>query len=157
MVVTMFHAFNRLTTFSIMIHAIQLKGFTGIGQRRAGRSGADLIFKERSQTHWMAGGPLISCLSFTQNLKSRPVRQGKGSQVRIKFPWRRFDVAGLVALILGSLLVSPAAFSQVDFSNQTIEWIVPFREGGGADIWARFNAPYLAKHLPGNPEVVISA
>lgn len=68
---------------------------------------------------------------------------------------RRFDLAGLAALILLSLSIPQAAHAQVDFSGETIEWIVPFREGGGADIWARFNAPYLSNYLPGNPEIVI--
>jgi len=43
----------------------------------------------------------------------------------------------------------------IDFSGKTIEWIVPFKKGGGADTWARFNAPFLTKHLPGNPDVVV--
>ena len=42
-----------------------------------------------------------------------------------------------------------------DFSGKTIEWIIPFGEGGGSDRWARFYAPLLAKQLPGNPNVVV--
>jgi len=42
------------------------------------------------------------------------------------------------------------------FEGKTIEWIVPFKEGGGGDTWTRFNAPFLSKHLPGNPTIVIS-
>jgi len=46
-------------------------------------------------------------------------------------------------------------FAQTDFSGQTVEWIVPFKEGGGTDSWARFNAPFIAKHLPGKPVVAV--
>jgi len=40
--------------------------------------------------------------------------------------------------------------------GKTIEWIVPFKEGGGADTWARFNAPFFSKYIPGRPVVIVS-
>lgn len=43
----------------------------------------------------------------------------------------------------------------VSFAGQTVEWIIPFGEGGGNDAWARFFAPYLAKYLPGSPNVLV--
>jgi hypothetical protein len=42
------------------------------------------------------------------------------------------------------------------FKGKTIEWVIPFKEGGGADTWARFNLPYLSKYLPGNPVIMIN-
>ncbi|MBY8974580.1 tricarboxylate transporter [Rhodobacteraceae bacterium NNCM2] len=48
----------------------------------------------------------------------------------------------------------PAA-AETDFSGQTIEWIIPFKEGGGSDKWARFYGPLLSEALPGNPTVVV--
>jgi len=42
------------------------------------------------------------------------------------------------------------------FEGKTIEWIIPFKEGGGGDTWARFNAPFLSKYLPGNPTVIVT-
>lgn len=42
------------------------------------------------------------------------------------------------------------------FKGKVIEWIIPFKEGGGSDTWARFNAQFLSKYLPGNPTVIIS-
>lgn len=57
--------------------------------------------------------------------------------------------------ILYCVFAIPAACAETDFSGQTIEWIIPFRAGGGADVWARFNAPFLSRHLPGNPDVVV--
>lgn len=47
------------------------------------------------------------------------------------------------------------AQAEVSFAGETIEWIVPFSESGGSDTWARFNAPFIARHLPGNPDVKI--
>lgn len=43
----------------------------------------------------------------------------------------------------------------VDFSGRTVEWFIPFSEGGGSDTWSRFNAPFLARHLPGQPDIRI--
>ncbi|MDF1868240.1 MAG: hypothetical protein P1U70_25690 [Saprospiraceae bacterium] len=42
------------------------------------------------------------------------------------------------------------------FQDKTIEWIIPFKEGGGGDTWARFNAPFFQKHIPGNPAIVVN-
>ena len=42
-----------------------------------------------------------------------------------------------------------------DFSGKTIEWVIPFKEGGGSDKWSRFYAPLLSEALPGNPSVVV--
>ncbi|MEJ1995970.1 MAG: tricarboxylate transporter, partial [Limibacillus sp.] len=47
------------------------------------------------------------------------------------------------------------AKAEVSFEGKTIEWVIPFSAGGGSDVWARFNAPYLSKYLPGNPTVVV--
>ena len=49
----------------------------------------------------------------------------------------------------------PALAAGVDFSGKTIEWVVPFSVGGGSDTWARFNAPFLSRYLPGGPTIVI--
>jgi len=67
-----------------------------------------------------------------------------------------FRIMGFYTLYLvGFVVPSANASESVDFSGKTIEWIVPFKKGGGADQWAQFNAPYLSKYLPGNPSVVI--
>lgn len=42
------------------------------------------------------------------------------------------------------------------FSGKTIEWVIPFKEGGGGDTWARFNAPFFQRHIPGNPVIVVN-
>ena len=62
----------------------------------------------------------------------------------------------LFAALLALALTPGAAFAQsADFSGKTIEWIIPFAEGGGTDRWARFYAPLLSDNLPGKPSVVI--
>lgn len=42
------------------------------------------------------------------------------------------------------------------FKDKTIEWVIPFKEGGGGDTWARFNATYFSKHIEGQPVVVVT-
>lgn len=65
--------------------------------------------------------------------------------------WARGLGAGLALL---SMLAVPA-LGQVSFEGKTIEWIIPFTQSGGSDTWARFNAPFLTRHLPGHPEIEI--
>ena len=60
------------------------------------------------------------------------------------------SVAGAMALGF-----SASAWTDVDMSDKTIEWIIPFKEGGGSDKWARFYAPLLSEAMPGNPTVVV--
>ena len=59
----------------------------------------------------------------------------------------------LVPALAVAVATSPARAA--DFSGETVELIVPFKEGGGTDRWARFYAPLLSKHLPGKPDVVV--
>ncbi|MEX2450880.1 MAG: hypothetical protein WD407_08500, partial [Rhodospirillales bacterium] len=49
----------------------------------------------------------------------------------------------------------PAAHADVDFKGKKIQIHVPFREGGGADVYARLYSPYLAKMLPGKPGIIV--
>lgn len=48
-----------------------------------------------------------------------------------------------------------AARAEVDFTGQRIELIVPFGNGGGTGLTARFLAPLMEKYLPGHPTIVI--
>jgi len=63
----------------------------------------------------------------------------------------------LIATSLLTLSVALASFSAraADFTGKTITLMVPFPTGGGVDLWARFNAPLLARHLPGKPTIVV--
>lgn len=55
-----------------------------------------------------------------------------------------------------SVAVTLADNSKTYFKGKTIEWIIPFKEGGGADTWARFNTPFFQRHIPGNPVIVVN-
>ncbi len=55
----------------------------------------------------------------------------------------------------GAMVLAAPAFAEVSFEGETIEWIIPFKEGGGSDKWARFYAPLLSEALPGEPSVVV--
>ena len=59
----------------------------------------------------------------------------------------------MVVLIIASVFTMVA--HSANFSGKTIEWIIPFKAGGGSDKWARFYAPLLANELPGKPNVVV--
>jgi tripartite-type tricarboxylate transporter receptor subunit TctC len=62
--------------------------------------------------------------------------------------------ASIVAIGTAAML-NPLPAKAADFSGKTIEWWIPFREGGGSDTWARAVAPTLAKFLPGQPTIII--
>lgn len=68
---------------------------------------------------------------------------------------RRAVLAGLGGASVALVAPSGQAQKAVDFSGRTIEWVIPFGEGGGSDVWARFLAPFLGRHLPGRPNVII--
>ena len=65
----------------------------------------------------------------------------------------RRAVLGLAAG--AAIAAAGPAFAQASFEGETIEWVIPFSAGGGSDTWARFNAPFFSKYLPGNPTVVV--
>lgn len=59
-----------------------------------------------------------------------------------------------IFLLAGVLCLSTVSLA-TDFGGKRIEWIIPFKEGGGSDTWARFYAPMLAKSLPGEPVIAV--
>jgi tripartite-type tricarboxylate transporter receptor subunit TctC len=65
---------------------------------------------------------------------------------------KRLLKSGLAA---AALAVSALPAAALDLTGKTVSIIVPFPVGGGVDLWARFNAPLLAKHLPGKPTVIV--
>lgn len=66
-----------------------------------------------------------------------------------------------IKLFLSTLIVyilfafSHQSLAEVDLNGKSIKWVVPFSEGGGADVLARFYAPLLSQNLPGNPNVEV--
>ncbi len=69
--------------------------------------------------------------------------------------WRKPRRLAFTALALCAMLVATTAEAAEYYAGKTIEIVVPFGAGGGTDVWARFMAPYLQKHVPGNPRVII--
>ena len=70
----------------------------------------------------------------------------------IAMKWARTLAA--TAAIVGAFTAGASA-ADVTFAGKTVNVIVPYTEGGGTDLYARLFVPYLRKHLPGNPVVVI--
>ena len=72
---------------------------------------------------------------------------------------RHWIKASLIGAVLAMPLTGAAqaqSNSIADFyRGKTINMIVGYSAGGGYDIYARLIAPYLTKHLPGNPSVVV--
>ncbi len=56
---------------------------------------------------------------------------------------------------LGLALGMPAAAHAFSLEGKRVEIIVPFAEGGGTDVYARFIGPRLGEMLPGKPTVII--
>ncbi len=61
-----------------------------------------------------------------------------------------------LALVGAAMALSgPSQAQKADLSGQRIEWIIPFPEAGGTDVWARFFVDPLSKELPGKPTIII--
>ncbi|MGY8991566.1 MAG: Bug family tripartite tricarboxylate transporter substrate binding protein [Rhodospirillales bacterium] len=67
---------------------------------------------------------------------------------------RKLGVISSIVLA-GCLALSPAAQAEVNFKGKKIQIQVPFREGGGADVFARLYAPFLKMTLPGQPAIIV--
>src|SRR4051794_18232780 len=69
--------------------------------------------------------------------------------------------AGLMSIRLAalaggiSILATIASAASADFKGKTVEVVVGSASGGGTDTTARLIVPYIQKHLPGNPVMVI--
>jgi hypothetical protein len=59
-----------------------------------------------------------------------------------------------LSLVLALPAVVTAA-EKVSFAGERIEVVVPFAPGGGSDVYIRALAPFLEKHLPGKPTIVV--
>jgi tripartite-type tricarboxylate transporter receptor subunit TctC len=62
--------------------------------------------------------------------------------------------AGLLAAVAGAALATPAMAADY-YAGKTIELVVGGDAGGGYDIYARAVARHLARHIPGNPTIVV--
>lgn len=60
-----------------------------------------------------------------------------------------------VAACFITLPVAKVSAQKVDFAGKRIEITVPFAPGGGSDVYIRALQPFLEKHLPGNPTIIV--
>ncbi|MFQ3786283.1 Bug family tripartite tricarboxylate transporter substrate binding protein [Halomonas sp. A29] len=67
---------------------------------------------------------------------------------------KKVAALGLAIAGLGLTATAPVQAQNVDVPG-TIKWTVPFGVGGGTDVWARFFAPWLSEHIPGQPTIMI--
>ena len=61
----------------------------------------------------------------------------------------------ILAIPMAAMLAAAPASAEVNFAGKTVTFIMPFGVGGGTDLWGRFDAPFLARYLPGKPAVVV--
>ncbi|MDR7523229.1 MAG: hypothetical protein QN168_12285 [Armatimonadota bacterium] len=73
--------------------------------------------------------------------------------IRDRGQWVMVGVA--MAVLLVALPSAPAQSQAAYYAGKSIEVIVPFAPGGAADVGARFAAPFLEKHIAGNPRVTV--
>src|SRR5688572_4943026 len=65
-------------------------------------------------------------------------------------------ILALGATVVASSLPVGQSFAQkVDYAGKRILVTVPFAPGGGSDIYIRALQPYLEKHLPGKPTIIV--
>jgi len=66
-------------------------------------------------------------------------------------------IASLFTLLFALAFISANAQADTHdfFKGKSVRVVVGTSVGGGNDDWARFIAPYLGKHIPGNPTVVV--
>ena len=64
---------------------------------------------------------------------------------------RSFAAAAIAAAL--SFLATPVVAQT--FEAETLEFWIPFREGGGTDVWARALAPHISAALPGEPTILV--
>ena len=63
------------------------------------------------------------------------------------------------AVVLATLLplwAGSAFAADPYYKGKEIEVVVPFAPGGAAEVGARFLQPFLEKHIPGNPRVIVN-
>ena len=64
-------------------------------------------------------------------------------------------VIGIMMLVMMAFFSVPVMAADVNFKGQTITFVVPVTPGGGFDTASRMLVPYLEKHLPGHPNVIV--
>jgi tripartite-type tricarboxylate transporter receptor subunit TctC len=66
---------------------------------------------------------------------------------------KRFSLLALAATV--TFVLADAAFADDFYKGKTIRIVVGFSAGGGFDTYARAIARHMAKHIPGEPAIVV--
>jgi tripartite-type tricarboxylate transporter receptor subunit TctC len=61
----------------------------------------------------------------------------------------------VLAIACTIVMAAPTVQADADFSGEKITWIIPFRVGGGSDVWSRLYSPFFQKYMPGNPIMAV--
>jgi tripartite-type tricarboxylate transporter receptor subunit TctC len=68
-------------------------------------------------------------------------------------------IRGLTSFVVGFLALTASAWAQdpvADFyKGKQIKMIAPSAPGGGFDLYSRYVARHIGKHIPGNPSVIV--
>jgi len=67
----------------------------------------------------------------------------------------RFLMTAGALLALLSWSATPQAWADDFYAGKTIRVSVGFSAGGGYDTYARIVSRHMAKHIPGNPTIVV--
>src|SRR5262245_16769713 len=65
---------------------------------------------------------------------------------------------GGLGVVAAALLAVTSAYGQSEaefYKGKTVSILVGYEGGGGYDLYARLVAPFLSKHLPGQPSVIV--
>ncbi|WP_425417694.1 Bug family tripartite tricarboxylate transporter substrate binding protein [Oricola indica] len=75
---------------------------------------------------------------------------------KMVFNITRRGIAGVVAgtALALTMALAPNAYA-TDFSGERVRIVVPFSAGGGTDSLTRALVPFMEKHLPGNPKILV--
>ncbi|MCL4799813.1 MAG: hypothetical protein KJ025_09525 [Burkholderiales bacterium] len=68
---------------------------------------------------------------------------------------RRRALGAATVAAFAAVAAQPLTASAQYFAGKEIEVVVPFAEGGATDVGAKFLAPFLEKHIAGNPRMRI--
>jgi tripartite-type tricarboxylate transporter receptor subunit TctC len=95
-------------------------------------------------------GPQLVKLSRRKSTKNSRSRRNPNMTARCLT-----TLCAVGALVLAAAVAPSPATAEVSFKGKTVTIVVPFKEGGGGDTMGRLFQPFLQRHLPGSPKVVV--
>src|SRR5947207_9054017 len=94
----------------------------------------------------------MQCRRMMDKPMTRPVRKLRKLRSTRRFVCAALAIAALyVGVAMPAAAQDPAAF----YRGKTVRIVVGFSAGGGYDIYARVLAKHFARHIPGQPTVIV--